>query len=89
MKRSKVFLGITTTLLAIAGFAATKANRSTVTAKYKPVNSCVSYGTTGQAATTVKATGQVTLTAGGSNVGKTLFTATNSLCSHPLYSGGN
>jgi len=89
MKRSKVFLAITTTLLTVAGLAATKVHRAQIAANYKPAGVCKSYGITGVAATTTKASSQVTLTAGSPYAGKTLFTASvPGRCVQPLYTGG-
>jgi hypothetical protein len=85
MKRSKLFLGLTTCLLAVAGLVAAKASKHTVTAKiYTSAQNlrCVEYGSALNATTTPSSNILKT----SAQLVKTLYTA-NSACLHRFYQG--
>ena len=67
MKRSKIFLSVTTCLLAIAAFAASKASRNSVAGFYTSGGSCHSLSA-GACFTKGSGTGAVTCTVSGHKV---------------------
>jgi hypothetical protein len=89
MQRSKVFLGVTTSLLAFVGFAATKSHFNSVTAAYYTAAEGISPCTLNVLTWgTVSATGAQIQTFYGSHNplnARNLFTAVQ--CIQPLFQG--
>jgi hypothetical protein len=89
MKRSKLFLGITGSLLAVAGLAAAKNHRHLLTHYYYLTVqlSCITVSVANIEYTLFTVGGQVTYTPTGDKVFRTknlLF-----ICATPIYKGGN
>ena len=83
MKRSKVFLGITSCLLAIAGVAAAKAHHFTQTrGAYTSSNECISVGNRANATNTVKSNKVHTSSVSGA---KTIYSFNGTQCTVPLW----
>jgi hypothetical protein len=85
MKHSRLFLGLTTCLLVVAGIVAAKANRHNLCAKiYTSAQNikCISYGTC-NGCTATPNSNVIRTTAQGV---KTLYTCVNA-CTHKLYMG--